>query len=380
MAHEVQIDADINAYTQHSEAFAVTTHGTWKSLFFVSPVTELQLGAGGQLGTLNALSARSPADQGLVGVVPPGNVDLAGADASEALSHDLDADWRVGQTASSRWLKTTDTSGAADLVTSTIDASGGGSATRSFREDAFTGDLGASYLVFHNGSASNDQPNQITSRARLQWRHDLAPSWSSLLEAGGVAVKATTGGGSPITEPVGGATLTYTPLWGQAAVSVRRDVAPNLFIAQNTVTDSASANLSLPLPWLRRIKQEPTTYFAASGGYTRTRLIDANGGGTQGRFDSWLGDASLQYNPRRNVGFALRYQFVRQSGDDSSAAVISGFARNTITVSVSLRFPDRIVAAVPRRGSQRADGADLTPIDGTVNTSVNGDTAPGSTR
>ena len=64
-------------------------------------------------------------------------------------------------------------------------------------------------------------------------------------------------------------------MWGAARASVRRDVTPNLFVAANTVNDTASVSAAVPLYWLENNRRsQPKLAGVGSFGIQRTQLIE----------------------------------------------------------------------------------------------------------
>ena len=80
-------------------------------------------------------------------------------------------------------------------------------------------------------------------------------------------------------------------------------------------------------------------------------------------FDVLHADVALGYTPRPGFTYALRYEFLYQTGSMSSLALISAYRRNTVFLTFSFRYPARMAAAIPKRqNSSRADRKDLGPV------------------
>jgi hypothetical protein len=59
----------------------------------------------------------------------------------------------------------------------------------------------------------------------------------------------------------------------------------------------------------------------------------------------------------------VRYEFLHQTGSMSPLALISGYQRNTVFFTFSMRYPDKLAVTIPKRqDSVRADRKDLAPI------------------
>ena len=159
-----------------------------------------------------------------------------------------------------------------------------------------------------------------------------------------------------------GGQLTYFPDWGTATFQAHRSVLPNLFIAQNTLTDSASASCWLPLPWLRDNPAEPRLTIQATLAGARVQLIDTTQGAAVSGFSQVLGDVAVAWNLRQALGFSLRYQFIHQGADTTALNGLNGFNRSTVMLQFAGRWPERLAATVPIRQTLRVDRSNVTPI------------------
>lgn len=208
----------------------------------------------------------------------------------------------------------------------------------------------------------------------MQWRRDLSRKLSSAID-GGVAIVLPYGtdpDNPDVTRHIGtfplvGAQLAYTDLWGIATLAVRRDVTPNLFVAANTVNDTASLAAAMPLSWFESSRRrQPKLAGVGSFGISRTQLIQAETSDLQSSFVVGRVDAGLQYAPRPGITYSARYEFMYQTQTRGAGLgmAIPGFFRNTIYITAAIRFPADVAVRVPKRraGSVRADRKDLTPV------------------
>jgi hypothetical protein len=148
-------------------------------------------------------------------------------------------------------------------------------------------------------------------------------------------------------------------------LSARRTVSPNLFIAENTVGETALASLAMPLPWLDETPhaRNPKLVGLASLGFERTQLIDSEMGDLLGRFYVGHLDAGVGYTPKPGQTYSVRYEFMYQTGDSVGSMIIPSYWRNTIYFTFSLRYPDEMAVTMPRRTqSLRSDRNDLSPL------------------
>ena len=150
-------------------------------------------------------------------------------------------------------------------------------AERSWRDNALTFSVGTNYVVLDR-LEDMTSTTQVNGTGVVMWRRDLGPRWNVSADVGVNALLSIDGTFTPALRPTVGASASYFPDWGHASLSVRRAVAPNLYLAKNTVSDSAVLGVSLPLPWLTPDPREPRLTVAATAGFNRTRTVDLESG------------------------------------------------------------------------------------------------------
>jgi hypothetical protein len=141
-----------------------------------------------------------------------------------------------------------------------------------------------------------------------------------------------------------------------------------LLIAENTVDDTATAQLALPLPWLddNPHLRTPKLVGMASLGVERTQLLDPNTSALDGQYYAGRVDAGVSYTPRPGFTYGVRYEYVYQNASQSATMVVPiapSYWRNTLYFTFTVRYPDRVAVQVPRQTeSVRADRKDLAPV------------------
>jgi hypothetical protein len=386
MIHDLALEGEIIEFLAHSEKPSVALRLAERSTFIPSRFTTLVLALSGSNGVLTALSSRNSPEQTGPQVTPIGRVDTIQGDASLSLSYESGRDWTTtlgGFARASRTDGNEDilTMGAIPTITKSAEAGGSLGFDRTFRRgDALSLEVGASILRLERDADPNAiqgprLDRQVNPRGRFQWRHDFNRRWSGALDGGAVWVRPYgTDPDNPTAEgedhifPIAGATLAYTDVWGRGALLARRDITPNLFVAQNTVNDTALVSLAMPLELLDDSRRrQPRFIFLGSLGVNRTALINAESAEVESEFYIGRIDVGLGYTPRPGFTYGLRYEFVYQTGDNAAVMAIPGYYRNTISFTYTIRYPDRIAggeATLKKRkgGSVRADGKDLVPI------------------
>ena len=360
--HELSYSMDANVFLLHSSYSSLFHRLAWRGFFALSPRSEMITGASLSFGSSNLFPTWSPS-AATVGVLRSSDVQTIGVDASEDYSYTLAPDLRLLQGLSARYGRV---NAGGNGVSSGDEIGARLGIDKSFRHDALSFLANASFVQLHQPTdAGTLNYDLVNARGAAMYRRDLTRDWTFAAEAGAVDVVPTDGRAPATLFAVGSAQLGYFPAWGTANLSVRRDVSPNLLIAQDTVSEGAALTGWLPLPWLRSTPADPQLTFQTTIGYSRIRLIDPTTGTTAQAFDDVLGDVAVNWNVRKNIGLTLRYQLIVQNAPAEEALgplPIYGFTRNTVLVQFFGRWPERLAVEVPVRNTLRVDRSNLTPI------------------
>jgi len=359
--HQLSYDLEANLYSTHNEAWSLQHLGAWRGFFMLTPRSELGASLSVSTGTLTSLSTRGTAADGTIVALPSGENRFLSLDASQHLSFTPTRELRLTQGALGRSFSTTDALGAESTG---IEVGLNGGADRGWKYSAVSLHLSGSFVSLAPTAAkapgvATGEPN---TSAVASWRRDFGPRWTALFDAGITSIIPLDEGDQLVIQPTVGAQASYAPNWGSAGLAIRRAVAPNLYLAQNTISDSVIANAWLPLPWLARDPHQPKLSVQGTVGANRTQLIDTSTGAIESGFDVLSADVALNYVPREGVSVALRAQHIRQVADDASIMEVVGYDRTTILIAVTGRFPDRLAAEIPARDSLRVDRSNVTPI------------------
>lgn len=361
--HNLSVDVEANLYTEHTEAWSLQQIVGWRGFILTSPRSEVNASAQYATGELNALSTRNAASDGMVPTVPTsdsGGSTFVSIDVGEGLNYTATRELRLTQGLRARRFTTTD---ALDNNTDGIEIGGNVGADRSWQYSAASIQLASSFVTLERVTPTLTEANdQVNASAILSWRRDFGPRWSALLDTGVTSIIPLDEEDQLVVQPTVGAQVGYFPNWGSSGLAVRRSVAPNLYLAENTITDSAIANAWLPLPWLASDPHRPKLSVQGTIGASRTRLINTRTGDIESGFDVYAGDVALNYVPREGVTIALRAQHLRQVADESAAMEVVSYARNTVMLSIAGRFPERLAAEVPMRASLRVDRSNVTAV------------------
>ena len=368
--HELGVDAGIDGVGFDYENLSVTGRAGWRATYMVSPLVDTEAGAGASAGRVNALASATAPNLGTgPGVVPTGNPEFFGADASQALSYRATPLLTLRQDGFAR-LSRTD---AEPEYSRGYEVGGALNAYRTFKVTALGIRAQASWqrLQADMMGLVVDR-DQLDVRGTANIRRDFSRHWSAAIEGGAVMLYPLAEGEKRVIQPLGSLDVMYFPEWGSAGLQIRHNVAPNLFLAQNEITDSATLTMALPLPYFEESRAMPRMTLLGAGGYARTRFIDAMTADTRLTFDVITADLAVTYAPRRNMTVSARIQFARQSSPDGPAVNNQlGFLRNAFIISFYGRWPDRVAAEMPPR-SNRVRARDLTPVGDETTRGIDG--------
>ncbi len=373
MIHELGADLEVMDYMRQGDEPTVSFRGGWRALFVPGPRSQMSLSAAGGTGVLTGISTRSTPDQTTLDLRPVGNPTVRNADASESASYTATRELQLRETLFARWSETDD-----QLVDPTVVTTAEAGATlgfdRQFLNDALGLEAGGSVLRMERiapvgALMASRLDRQIVPRARLFWRHDIDRKYSTSIDVGGAYVypygsdphNPDATDRKPGLFPIVGGLLAYTDTWGLGTLTVRRDVSPNMLLAQNTLNDSAVVAAAMPLPWLSNGNRlTPRLLGMGTFGMQRTQLIDSVTSDPVSSFIVARVDVGVMYNARPGVSYGARYEFMYQTGDDEAAMPLPGFWRNTLYFTLNVRYPAEVAAEIPKRrkNSARADRSD----------------------
>ncbi len=369
MVFQASYQLEANLYQKRDDAGSLQHLVGLEGFFLTSPRTELTTAVRLQTGELSAFATRTVAADGTFLLSPSGTSTYTSAEVNEILNFTATRELRLTENLRYRHFSTRDEASPVHTVGTGDDLALSLGADRSFRYSAVALMAGASLTTM--GGSTDDNPDtgttrQLTSNLVASWRRDFGPRWTVMLD-GGVTAVIPFGGAGPSLQPTVGAQVGYFPLWGAAGLAVRRSVAPNLMVRQNTISDSFNLFASLPLPWLSKDPAQPRFSLSASLGLGRTQLLGLDDGRATGQYDVVGGDLSLDYHVLEGSVLSLRYQYISQmvgevaDVEDTTPALFD-YVRNTVLISFSGRFPYRLAAEVPQRETMRVDRSNATPV------------------
>lgn len=360
---------EANLYQKRDDASSLQHSFGIDGFFLTSPRTELTTNLRYQTGVLSSFATETMAADGEFVLSPSGNSEFQSAEINEILAFTATREMRLSENFRYRRFSTTDLSSDVHTVGEGQELMLSTTADRGFRESAISLMTGASLSIMggHDDvTEDTGTTKQINANAIASYRRDLGPRWTAMGDFGLTAI-IPLDVVIPSYQPTVGVQLGYFPLWGSAGASLRRSVAPNLTVRQNTINDTANVHLSLPLPWLADDPAQPKLTVGASAAASRTQLLDLDTGDPTGEYYVYGGDLAVSYQLMEGALASLRYQYINQSvGEvgmvEGETPVVFDYTRNTLMLSVGGRFPNRLAAEMPQRDSLRVDRSDATPV------------------
>jgi hypothetical protein len=385
--HELLAEVDF-LYNINNERPQVTFRSGYKAFFLTGPRSEISFDVDASLGEVNALQTSAAPGQSPLTVLPSGRTETKQIASNESGSYQAAKGTRIFQRVFARYTGTHNDQpiemAIAEVDTTSTETGFGLGLDYRRVSNGFQLELGGSYVHLKKLDPMNVQmgsriDNQLNPRAVAIWQYDISRRWSSSIDGGVEYVHPVTKlFGRDLRDPfnpgeerksalfpIFGGVAAYTDVWGRAQLNVRRAVTPNLFIAQNTVSDSATLTFAMPLTFLDKDaqKRDPKVVGIGSAGVERQQLIDPFAGELRGQFRVARVDFAVAWSPRDGQTYGLRYEVTYQNGDTIGEMVVPSYFRNTFYFTFALRYPTEVKVRVPRRGnSVRADKNDLAPI------------------
>lgn len=386
--HELLAEVDF-LYNIRDERPTVTFRSSYKAFLITGPRSELQFDADASKGEVSALQTSAVPGQTPTQVIPTGRTETQQLSSNQNGSYQVGKGTRIFQRVFGRYTGTHSAQPmggiTAEVDTDATETGIGVGFDHRRKSHGFVFETGGTYVHLERIDPMGVQDgsrvdNQLNPRAVAVWQYDINLRWSTSLDGGAEYVR-------PITKlfgvdlrdpynptlprksalfPIFGGLVAYTDVWGRAQLSARRSVTPNLYIAQNTVSDSAEVTFAMPLKFLDRDahKRTPKVVGVGSIGVERQQLIDPFAGELRGQFRVARADLAVAWSPRDGQTYGMRYEATYQNGDTIGEMIVPSYFRNTFYFTFSLRYPTEVKVKVPRRNNQsvRADRGDLSPI------------------
>jgi hypothetical protein len=339
-------------FVRHSEANSYQNEATWAGIYVLSPQSEIGSEAAFTYGQINAFRATTPAQRSELGIEPASGDTFATFSAQEGYTLRFGRDWRLSQGAGFRIFQNLENDLGTDANYYT---SGNLGLRKSYRDTALAGYVRGSYIVnsgrFVVGNMELDSQRQVTVGPEARFSHDLTETVSTELGVGALFV-APPDFDNSLLLPTWVAALRYGTERGNADLSYRRAVQPNLFVGETTLNDVVALRGGLPLDRSEKVG------IAGALAYTRGQIIDVASDEIFGSIDLFIADAAVGWQLEDEIELSGRAQYVRQVRDEMVPGTLENVSRTQLIIAVTGRYPSRQATEVSLRESIRVDEQD----------------------
>ncbi len=332
------------------------------SSFELSKRTSLLLNADATETTIASLLATQPANNAVIGALPPGDTHLLATNAAEGISYELGPVVTMTEGVNGSYV-TSFGSGP------TVDNIFGGAylgLERLWKKDS----LGLDGRMGYARTRTDPLPLATFYNASLapKWRHDINRQFTASLSTGATIVWSPDQHTKPKLGPFIQASLLYA--WSDSTLEgvYTTGFVPNQLTAQLLQSDQITIHATTLLSVRHHISG------AASAGFVHGTLVNLRTDlPTPPGFNSYVADAELDWSPAEAVTLFTRYQFLDQITDQqANTTATPPIVRNAVIVGIQLssRADD---LRVPGRFPQRVDrgdapGASAAPAESSSST------------
>lgn len=350
IVQRLQYTYSLSVFEKQSGANTSSNRLDYLGFFDLSPRTSMLLTSSLVESRPYTTSLVVPPGVGEVAASPPGSSAILGASAGEQLDFDVAEGWRA-------WQGTGVLAGMPLAGTSrqrTLEATARVGGERAWRADALGLEGRGDYTVITGGVAADGAAlgvqKQLVGTGVAVWRHDLGRQFTGRAEAGAVRVQRLSSGRG-FWEPTGTASLGWTPMLGNAELSISHRVTTNPLLGQTLLVDEAQLRAGVPFD------DKGTVVLGASGGYQRGRLIEEDAT-LAAHVNTLLLDVGLAWQTTDALGLSLRFQHAEQISDAALPPLPLSYVRNTALLTATVRFPPEREMPRAYRAPQRVDRSD----------------------
>jgi hypothetical protein len=348
--HRLKYAYTYDLFFQQASASTSSNQLEYRAFFDLSPRAALVVGASAIQSNQYAALVLTAPGAGAVNATQSGSGAFLAATADELMSFDLGPGLRGYEGIAV--TEQTPIFGTVAPRTFAPAARVGGE--RTFQADAVGAEARAEYSLIEgslnpDGTALGVQRQFIGTGVGL-WRHDWGRDFTSRVEAGVLRVqRLNTGRG--FWEPAGTASLAYVTELGDADLTYAHLVTTNPLLGQTLLVDEVRLRGALPLT------KKGEVLVAASSGYQRGRLLDANAM-LAAHVDVFLADVGVGWQVTDLFLLGLRYQHVEQVSDTRVPPLPLSFVRNSVMLGGTFRFPSEREMPRAYRAPRRVDRTD----------------------
>jgi hypothetical protein len=191
-----------------------------------------------------------------------------------------------------------------------------------------------------------------------RWRRDWSPSWSSEAQLGLLVIAAASSDPTVATrsawQPSALAAIRWSKATGSAELRYAHDALPNPYIAQTLSVDAVTLQGGLPI-----VRAHMT--LGATAGYQHARMLSVTAGVPDASANVVVADATVGWQPIRELTLFARYAYFRQLGQapiDDVPATLPSLRRTTVMIGATFVYPASPKPRVATGPSSRVDATD----------------------
>ena len=337
-----------NIYLGHNQLNTSGDMVLGRGIWSLSPQDELLLGlSASQMSTAASLNA----PQAGVPAMGDGRSRLFTLGIDEQLTHGFSERWQGKQFAN--FARTEMLSGPISQPTFYRTTAG----------------VGVDYILNHNawglqtsstyfwlgkvpeGTIVQGQRRQFVVDSFARFRRDVSETWSCETRLGIVNVYDLSS--HVFTTPRWGATLLWNQDARSAFLAYDRTAMVSMITGYTYLSDAVQLNIQMPLV--------PAAHLSAiaATGLSHNQILTSNADLGSIKTYVWASQMSVGYFPDTELPqIILSYSHFEQYNQNGESILAPTFTRNTVSLTVSGRFPARVLNDVPSTTPQRVDSGD----------------------
>ena len=298
-----------------------------------SAATHATLGGSAALSQLSLVDSVTTADPLTAGARPAGTTEFLAFDAHEAFAWQLNARWRLDQMLEGRFflpigqnleIAQSESLTHALAITRVWQRDEAGLRTR-------LGAIKTDQATLAGGSLVPGREGEF-AEALLSWRHDLTPSWTSDLAAGGFVLHLA--GSDAVLTEAGSAALSYRHTGQELDLRAARSVEPNVYLGTAIERDLVMLSVGFPMGRWEALRLN------AIADFEHDSSIGVPGGATP-TANILVVTAGASYQPANMFSCRLEYTFRDQLASSAAPGTspFPSFRRQMVMFTIEVHYP-----------------------------------------
>jgi hypothetical protein len=332
------------SWFQDSQSSSLTQTARLSSAIQAGPLTNIVLRGGETWARLSMVDSAAPTDPQTSGPRPAGDTKFLGLDASESLTAQLGASWRLDQGLDGHWYRPIGAGGSSENKSATL----GADIYRVWTRDelGLRTQLGAITSRVSRMSAETGLPESVTANSELaelslSWQRDWIADLRHSLSAGAVVLRMN---GSHVL-PAGSASLLWHRTGNEIELRASTGASTNIYVGAAYQRSLVGLRIALPIDRLETLR----VLVAADLEHDQSVGAPPESGG---KANVAFARFAMQWQPGDMFSFGLEYMFrdQRASALDSGNASPSGgtttgnslfstYRRQMALLTVGIQYP-----------------------------------------